>query len=146
MVELHERVSASTSMLGRGRQSLRQWCVAHDLTAEETEDVVLATSEALANAIEHGAASSDWPFVDLRAEREPFEVLITVVDRGSWRPPPAVTDRGRGLSIIRALMDELTISSGESGTTVVMRKRVVAPANEAPAPFPAQDGAADGPA
>ncbi len=49
------------------------------------------------------------------------DVLLTVSDQGSWRPPRQIRDRGHGLKLIRATMRDVAITSGDDGTTVRMR-------------------------
>ena len=46
-----------------------------------------------------------------------------MADEGTWREQRA-SDRGRGLDLIRALMDSIEVQPGEDGTTVEMRKRL----------------------
>ena len=55
------------------------------------------------------------------------EVVLTVTDEGSWREKRD-SDRGRGLDLIRALMDDVEVEPGDSGTTVRMHKRLARPA------------------
>jgi anti-sigma regulatory factor (Ser/Thr protein kinase) len=47
-------------------------------------------------------------------------VVVTVHDRGRWRSPDPLGDRGRGLRIIEALVDDMLVRH-EQGTTVVLR-------------------------
>ena len=42
-------------------------------------------------------------------------------------PPQRDSDRGRGLDLIRALMDMVEVEPGDDGTVVRMRKRLAAP-------------------
>ena len=42
-------------------------------------------------------------------------------------------DRGRGLSVISQVSDELSISPGPGGTTITMRRKVRRPVTTAPA-------------
>jgi anti-sigma regulatory factor (Ser/Thr protein kinase) len=53
-------------------------------------------------------------------------VVVTVADSGGWREKRD-SDRGRGLDLIRALMDSVDVSPGSDGTVVTMRKRLAAP-------------------
>ena len=53
------------------------------------QDVLIAACEACANAIEHGYRGSRAGTVRLRAELSGPDVLLTVSDHGSWRPPRA---------------------------------------------------------
>ncbi|HWC26562.1 MAG TPA: ATP-binding protein, partial [Solirubrobacteraceae bacterium] len=54
------------------------------------------------------------------------EVAISVRDRGAWRPPHDEPHRGRGLPLIRRLMDAVDVQPRPGGTTVLMRRRLAA--------------------
>ena len=44
-------------------------------------------------------------------------------DTGRWRPP-GETGRGRGLAVMRELMDDVEIAPSDQGTTVTLRRRL----------------------
>ncbi len=44
---------------------------------------------------------------------------MTVTDRGQWRPPRG-SNRGRGLPLMRELMDTVDVSHTEHGTAVTL--------------------------
>ena len=103
-------------------------------TANETEDeVAIALHEALENAVIHGNHENPerQVYVSCRCSMD-GEVLITVRDEGagfdtSTGPDPSedtrlVLTHGRGLQLMRALMDE--VSFDENGTVVRIRKRM----------------------
>jgi anti-sigma regulatory factor (Ser/Thr protein kinase) len=48
---------------------------------------------------------------------------MTVRDKGHWRAPRG-QNRGRGLSIIVAAMDDVQIDRTSEGTEVVMKRRL----------------------
>ena len=48
---------------------------------------------------------------------------LVVTDHGRWREPRPST-RGRGMGIMRRLVDEVDVESGEDGTRVHLRRRV----------------------
>ena len=50
-------------------------------------------------------------------------VSLTVSDRGRWRPSRG-ENRGRGLPMMRALMDTVDIRQSADGTDVVLAKRL----------------------
>jgi anti-sigma regulatory factor (Ser/Thr protein kinase) len=53
------------------------------------------------------------------------EAVITVRDAGSGVPDESDPDRGRGLELMRALMDEVTLDFGSSrGGLVTLRRRI----------------------
>ncbi|WP_433290819.1 ATP-binding protein [Actinoplanes sp. CA-030573] len=87
---------------------------------EERERVVLVTHELSANAVEHSATD----VVCVRWQDTDQGVWITVSDQGVFEVGGSSGDRGRGLRIVLALADEVTIKPGrhtEQGTVVRMR-------------------------
>jgi anti-sigma regulatory factor (Ser/Thr protein kinase) len=101
------------------RWELRDCLGAADLSLNETEDLVLAVSEAANNAVEH-ALDPREPFFDVSADIDGAAVTIVVQDHGQWRRPTSDTGRGRGLPIMRALADT-TVTPRPHGTTVTIR-------------------------
>lgn len=117
---------ADVTELATSRTALRSWLGSAGVDAEQTLDVLIAAGEALANAIEHG--HRDLPGGRVRLEATAFadDLHVTVVDTGTWKAPadaPAL-HRGRGLGLMRALMQDVTIDSQASGTTVHMQTRI----------------------
>ena len=86
--------------------------------------MLIAAGEALANAIEHGHRDRAGGTVRLRVIAVADRVHVTVVDSGSWKPPVAAANRGRGIALMRALMNDVTIESLATGTTVHMHARI----------------------
>jgi PAS domain S-box-containing protein len=108
------------------RRALRSWLVACEATADERNDIVLACNEAFANAIEHAYGPADGS-VEMEAALSDHEVSITVRDFGSWREPRG-DNRGRGLPLIEALMDSLTVvKAAREGTEVRMTRKLGGP-------------------
>jgi anti-sigma regulatory factor (Ser/Thr protein kinase) len=85
-------------------------------------DVALAFSEACANAVQHPVRPRRNAF-DVEATCTADEIRLAVRDYGSWRPQRGddVT-RGRGLLMIRRLMDDAQVERTEDGTRIVMRR------------------------
>ena len=104
------------------RLLLRRWLRHADGTPQDVAEILTATGEAAANAIEHAdaPARSSLEIVGTVAGRE---VDITVRDYGSWRPERA-DERGRGLVLMRALMDTVEVMPSPEGTTVRLRRRL----------------------
>ena len=122
------RLSADLSGLSTVRRDLGTWLGGSGLDEGVVQDVVLAASEAIANAAEHGSGGRSTEEVRVRARREQRpddddELVVRVVDHGRWRTPGTSAERGRGLMIIRALVDDLQVLEGD-GTTVVLRRRL----------------------
>jgi len=104
------------------RGTLRRWLAAAGSAPEEQQDVTMAANEAIQNAIEHGHGLTRRS-VMVTLSRSDDTVEVTVRDEGSWRPPRDDT-RGRGLPLMRALMDSVDVEPGEAkrGTVVTMRR------------------------
>jgi anti-sigma regulatory factor (Ser/Thr protein kinase) len=89
------------------------------LDAELLDDLKTAVSEACNNVVLHAYAGEPGP-MDVRLFVDERRIRVTVSDRGVGLPPSAA-DRteGIGLSVIRALTEEMTLSPGPGGGTVV---------------------------
>ncbi|WP_258571998.1 ATP-binding protein [Actinomadura parmotrematis] len=103
--------------------SLRGLGVADDVV----DDILLALSEACTNVVQHARTSGDYE-VTARIDDESCRIAVMDWGRGlrHARPEPdELAESGRGIRIMRALMDELDISAGtDSGTVVHLRKRL----------------------
>jgi PAS domain S-box-containing protein len=118
---LRRRFPADPSELARLRRDLREWLLQAGLSSSRADDLVLAVDEACANAVEH-AYDGDEGEVVVEVVRSPDqEVVVSVQDGGRWRDTPSSPNRGRGLRIIEAVVDELDIQTGATGTTLRLR-------------------------
>ncbi|WP_203959355.1 ATP-binding protein [Sphaerisporangium siamense] len=91
-------------------------------------DVLLATSEACANAVRHGGPSKRY---EVTAAIGQGRCELRVVDNGLGigavprQYPPGDAEHGRGILIMQSVVDEIffDITPG-SGTTVLLRKEL----------------------
>jgi serine/threonine-protein kinase RsbW len=97
---------------------------------EAIEDIKVAVSEACSNTVEH-AGETDIHEYSVEFERAEESLTITVSDAGSgydtdtYQEPDTndLRDGGLGIFIIRALMDEVNITSEPgAGTNIRMTK------------------------
>jgi serine phosphatase RsbU (regulator of sigma subunit)/CHASE1-domain containing sensor protein/anti-sigma regulatory factor (Ser/Thr protein kinase) len=108
------------------RAALRAWLADREIDEALTEDAILATGEALANAIEH--PMHDGPTrIDLVAWVGPDHLRIRVTDRGRWRDGRPGDGRGHGLAIMRNLMDRVSVADDGFGTRIEMSRSLGAP-------------------
>jgi PAS domain S-box-containing protein len=93
-----------------------------NLSAQRRFDIVLAVREALTNAVLHGNANRPEAMVTLRcqpgAERETLTIIVA--DEGGGfdleaHAPPSdpLSERGRGIPLIRAFAQDLRMTGGE---------------------------------
>jgi anti-sigma regulatory factor (Ser/Thr protein kinase) len=120
--ELRLRVTAEPPVLADIRRTLRRWLREQSVTEADTREILLAVSEASANAIEHAYSPAPAEF-EVRASSRNGELAFVVADQGRWRNPRG-EQRGRGLKVIRAAMDEVQINTSGGGTEIVMRKHL----------------------
>ncbi len=113
------------TVLASVRRELGSWMGSLGAGREDIEAVQIACHEACANAVEHARGSKRSSF-SVRAGVENGELVVTVRDAGSWveRPDGALPHRGRGVTLMNALMDSVTITPGEEGTAVRLARRL----------------------
>ena len=116
-------IPADLAELSGVRDRLRGWLVEHGVERPAGFAVVLATSEAVGNSIEHGYRHVGPGRVRISASIIDERVEVIVRDNGVWQPRDVSADRGRGLMLMRRLMDDVTIDRS-GGTTVSMSRRV----------------------
>ncbi|SFT52810.1 anti-anti-sigma factor [Geodermatophilus amargosae] len=125
---------AVPSSLPAVRRRLSAWLTALGMGEQDRVGVVVAVGEACANAAEHAYRDTEPGPMQVAAAVDVDGVLtVTVHDEGTWRPPDRDPgDRGRGLLIMRQLVDGMVVR-GEHGTTVTLRTRLRQTPDEEPA-------------
>lgn len=99
-----------------------------------SQEVLLAVGEAAANAHRHGRKPEGRSEIRVRCLLEGPRVEIAIADDGPGFDvgaaelnglPDRFASGGRGLFLIRQLMDDVDIASSVEGTTVTMHRRVL---------------------
>lgn len=113
------------------RRRLGGWLTALGMGENDRVGVMAAVGEACANSAEHAYRGVEPGRMQVRAAVDPDGVLtVTVHDDGTWRTPDRDPgDRGRGLLIMRQLVDGVTLDDRD-GTTVTLRVRLRRSAEE----------------
>ena len=89
-------------------------------SGEDVEGIVVATGEALANAVEHGS-SRPAQEVELSVVMEDEALIVTVRDTGREVPPvpdDGMRERGFGYVLMRELMDDVEVAPDGPGKRV----------------------------
>jgi anti-sigma regulatory factor (Ser/Thr protein kinase) len=119
------RLARLPVVLGLLRQQLGTWLKRRGVSADEVVDITLACSEGCANAIEHPLAVGHQA-VEVEASLRANEVQVAIRDFGTWAVESGADGqtRGRGLELIRQLMDDVTVNAFKGGTQLTMRRRL----------------------
>jgi anti-sigma regulatory factor (Ser/Thr protein kinase) len=108
--------------VGLVRRELARWLTRDGVPPEQAAEVALACSEACANAVEHSGRVAR-PAFEVEARRVEGELVVAVRDFGRWNArAESSSTRGRGLPMMRRLMDSVEILEHEPGTEIVMRR------------------------
>ena len=117
--ELDIELVGEPASIARARQAARDFA---DACGANSDDLALAVSEAVTNAIVHGYRDGGPGRVDLECWRDGDECIVEVTDRGvGMRPNPGSPGIGMGLPVITALADTVEIVSLDRGTAIRMR-------------------------
>jgi serine phosphatase RsbU (regulator of sigma subunit)/anti-sigma regulatory factor (Ser/Thr protein kinase) len=102
---------------------------------EVSSEVQLAVGEAVANACRHGRSETGRSELRVRCALDGPDIEVTVADDGpGYVPPPrsyelpdTFASGGRGLFLMQAMMDDVTVEATPEGTVVTLRKKVAGP-------------------
>jgi anti-sigma regulatory factor (Ser/Thr protein kinase) len=115
----------------RARAFVREVAAELRLDEETTWELTLATTEAFANAIEHGSPCPSGGIrvcLDTACEGVGVEIRDCGTSFTGTRTSKPPGEGGRGISLIQAVVDRLEVTPGEDGTRVRFEKRVGAAA------------------
>ncbi|MEO7715040.1 MAG: ATP-binding protein [Capsulimonas sp.] len=107
-----------------------------DYAADLTDLIELAIGEACANAVEHGSPQGEENFFVLRCliAVQTHQLIFEVLDEGTEfslkentpeKMPDLTAEGGRGLFLIRSIMDNVALEASGDGLTVRMIKAFV---------------------
>lgn len=122
--------------LGELRRALSGWLANAGVAEPVRVDTVLATHEAVANAIQHSGTAGS---ISVRTSLSDRVCTIEVRDSGCWKDGPSDADRGKGLILIRGLVSRVEIEKRQIGTAVRLIQHL---SSECCAPEPERERAA----
>ncbi len=105
------------------RRSLSRFLMQQAVSEKDRYAILLAVGEAVANAVEH-AYLVEPGLVHVRAERAGDTFVVDVNDAGRWKPVERREERGRGIKMMRALMDRVEIRTTQAETNVRLMVRL----------------------
>ena len=98
------------------RTALRRLAMGVGLSEDAAFPLLVAAGEAISNAIEHAYGLREGT-VRMRGHCAEGQLVIEISDTGEWRRPRD-EGRGRGLPLIRKIVDEADVRVADTGTTV----------------------------
>jgi serine phosphatase RsbU (regulator of sigma subunit)/anti-sigma regulatory factor (Ser/Thr protein kinase) len=99
------------------RRSLERFAEQLGLDEDRRFSLLAASGEAIANAVEH-AYPGPPGLVRVQANLHDDVLLVSIEDDGKWKPAQRRDERGRGLPLMRALMDGVEIRTHQARTEV----------------------------
>jgi anti-sigma regulatory factor (Ser/Thr protein kinase) len=108
------------------RHKLEEWLQDQDVSERDRFDVLLAASEAFANAVEHPLLPAA-AVVDIEADIRDGVLELTIRDYGAWRDGKEREEGGLGFPIMRSVMQGVEVDSLSEGSTITLRRRLRSP-------------------
>jgi anti-sigma regulatory factor (Ser/Thr protein kinase) len=105
------------------RHRLEEWLRDQDVPEPDCFDILLAASEAFANAVEHPLRPAAG-VVDIEAEIRDGVLELTIRDYGAWRDRREREEGGLGFPIMRSVMQGVEVDSQSEGSTITLRQRL----------------------
>lgn len=108
------------SGLDAARAMVEERAIKAGMAESDVWDMRAAATEALSNAIEHAPLADDG-LIHLRISQEQGELLLEITGGGNPGdlPPRSNPDRGRGIGIMTALMDEVEMKHDQGGAGLI---------------------------
>lgn len=125
-------LSGTLAAMPPGRDAIMEFIRPYCADERQELDIMIALQEALANAIVHGCQGDAGKMVRCMVEISPSAIELTVRDPGQGFDTTSsddltedgtnLTRHGRGIQLIRSLMDE--VSYCHRGTELHLKKRL----------------------
>ena len=133
--EISITIASNLKELSRIEKLSGQIAKKMSLSDDQHDNLSIAVTEAVGNAIVHGNKKDPKKKVYITFHLEEDRVKVTVTDEGKGFNPDALTDpldpkyimkeSGRGIFILKSLMDDVSFTFSPKGTTIhfVLKKR-----------------------
>ncbi|MGH7358233.1 MAG: ATP-binding protein, partial [Candidatus Rokuibacteriota bacterium] len=121
-IALDLRLPADFRELATVRHAIGTWLSSRRTAEDEEAEITTAVNEAISNAVAHAYRLGSGE-VGVEARDEDGSVVFVVRDHGQWSNRPK-SRGGRGIQLMKGLMDEVEIDTGAEGTEVRMRRRL----------------------
>lgn len=123
-------ISSDFSNLPRVEKFIIELCKKAKLSSDQSDNMAIAVTELVNNAIIHGNKKDSQKKVIVSVQYFPDHVIVSVKDQGEGFDPAEVANptdpqnlwkqNGRGIFLVRNLIDEVEIVPSVSGTEVIL--------------------------
>lgn len=121
------RIPSDPAELRCVRATVAEWARRAGFSPATADELAAAVHEAVVNAMEHGNRYNPARWVSVYLEESDLALTVTVQDEGpgvrlAEAPVDPLADRGRGLELMRGLVDEVR-TSADVGRTVLVKAK-----------------------
>jgi serine/threonine-protein kinase RsbW len=127
-------IASDTKFLSKVERLSEQVATYAQMDESDSDDLGIVTTELVNNAIHHGNKSDPAKKVRVSFNVNQKRIELRIKDEGNGFNPEALKDplapenllneSGRGIFLIRALMDSLDFQFSESGTETIVTKNL----------------------
>lgn len=122
----------SASAIPHMRKFISSLLMDFPFNTKSSNELVLCIDEALSNCVRYGQSTNPQNNV-ISLKWQPIKdgIRFEIIDNGpgfsadleKWKPPDVDSEKGRGIYIMRSLLDNFLVEDIGSGTKVVMEKK-----------------------
>ena len=116
---------AAVDELASLRHRLGRWANGVNIDSTTYHRILIATGEAVANAIEHASGFDASKTISVEAFATNEAITVSISDTGQWRGDSAASrrtgERGRGLILMHGLADRVDTARSQQGTNVTLK-------------------------
>ena len=134
LVRVETRIPSDVGAIEEAVELIVRHCLSGTQVAQRLRfNLCVALSESLANAIICGNQEDASKWVEVRADLRPETIVVQVTDEGDGFDPSSVRDPtgpedleepcGRGLFLIRSLVDEVRFNSKGNSICLTLRRK-----------------------
>jgi serine/threonine-protein kinase RsbW len=134
LVRVETRIPSDITAIEEAVELIVRHCLSGTVVTQRLRfNLCVALSESLANAIICGNQEDPVKWVDVRAELRPETIVVQVTDEGEGFDPATVRDPttpedleepcGRGLFLIRSLVDEVRFNPKGNSICLMLRRK-----------------------
>ena len=129
------RIASDPRWLRFVRLVIREFCQALSAGEEVADAVVVAVNEAVSNVMRHAYGGDTTQPISIRCSRHGDMLEVSICDHGKEadlvsqpiQPPNELRSGGRGLFLIRSLVDEYEFVRADGRNRLDLRKRLPQP-------------------